>query len=122
MDVSIATRRVRMLLGTLSLAWASAWAQPATYPSKPIRLIVPAGAGDSCDILSRLVAPRLSERMGQAVVVDNKPGSSGQLGLSLIKQAPRDGYTLGCGQGGNLVVLSLSLAKLPYDALSLIHI
>ncbi len=116
MDVSIATRRVRMLLGTLSLAWASAWAQPATYPSKPIRLIVPAGAGDSCDILSRLVAPRLSERMGQAVVVDNKPGSSGQLGLSLIKQAPRDGYTLGCGQGGNLVVLSLSLAKLPYDA------
>lgn len=106
---------VMWLCGTLMLSTA-AWSQPAGYPNKPIRLIVPAGAGDSCDILSRVVGPRLSERIGQAIVVDNKPGSSGQLGLTLIRQAPRDGYTLGCGQGGNLVVLSLALSKLPYDA------
>jgi tripartite-type tricarboxylate transporter receptor subunit TctC len=105
------------ILWCVTLMWTiAAWSQPAGYPNKPIRLIVPAGAGDSCDILSRVVGPRLSERIGQPIVIDNKPGSSGQLGLSLIKQAPRDGYTLGCGQGGNLVVLSLALAKVPYDA------
>jgi tripartite-type tricarboxylate transporter receptor subunit TctC len=92
------------------------WAQPAGYPNKPIRLIVPAGAGDSCDILSRVIGPRLGERIGQAIVVDNKPGSSGQLGLTLVKQAPNDGYTLGCGQGGNMVILPLALSKVAYDS------
>ncbi len=93
-----------------------AWSQPAGYPNKPIRLIVPAGSGDSCDILSRVIGPKLTERIGQAIVVDNKPGSSGQLGLTLIKQSPNDGYTLGCGQGGNMVVLPLAMSKVAYDS------
>ena len=77
--------RACLTLGALSLTTLMSWAQPAGYPNKPIRLIVPAGAGDSCDILSRVIGPRLGERIGQAIVVDNKPGSSGQLGLlSLI--------------------------------------
>jgi len=96
--------------------WGTAWAQPAGYPNKPIRLIVPAGSGDSGDILSRVIGPKLGERLGQAIVVDNKPGSSGQLGLTLIKQAPADGYTLGCGQGGNMVVLPLAMSKVAYDS------
>ncbi|MDI9330519.1 MAG: tripartite tricarboxylate transporter substrate binding protein [Alphaproteobacteria bacterium] len=110
------------ILGTLCSAWVLAFtatqaqAQPAGYPNKPIRLIVPAGSGDSCDILSRLIAPKLGERLGQNIVVDNKPGSGGQLGLTLIKQAPADGYTLGCGQGGNMVVVPLAYAKVAYDS------
>ena len=88
----------------------------AAYPTKPIRIIVPAGAGDSCDILSRLVAPKISERLGQPVVVDNRPGAAGQLGLVLVKQSAPDGYTLGCGQGGNMVIVPLAYAKVAYDA------
>ena len=86
------------------------------YPNKPIRIIVPAGAGDSCDILTRLIAPKLTERLGQAVVIDNRAGSAGQLGLTLLKQAPNDGYTLGCGQGGNMVIVPLAYAKVAYDS------
>jgi tripartite-type tricarboxylate transporter receptor subunit TctC len=86
-----------------------------TYPIKPIRVIIPAGAGDSCDTLVRVLGPRVSERIGQPLVIDNRPGSSGQLGLSLIKQAPPDGYTLGCGQGGNMVIVPLVYQKVPYD-------
>jgi tripartite-type tricarboxylate transporter receptor subunit TctC len=86
------------------------------YPNKPIRIIVPAGAGDSCDILTRMIAPKLTERLGQAIVIDNRAGSAGQLGLTLLKQAPADGYTLGCGQGGNMVIVPLAYAKVAYDS------
>ena len=92
----------------------AAWAQ--SYPNRPIRIIVPAGSGDSCDILARLVAPKLTERLGQPVVIDNRAGSAGQLGLTLIKQATPDGYTLGCGQGGNMVIVPLAYAKVSYDS------
>jgi tripartite-type tricarboxylate transporter receptor subunit TctC len=93
---------------------ATALAQ--AYPNKPIKIIVPAGPGDSCDILTRLIAPKLTERLGQAIVIDNRAGSAGQLGLTLIKQAPADGYTLGCGQGGNMVIVPLAYAKVGYDS------
>ena len=91
-------------------------AHAQTYPNKPIRIIVPAGSGDSCDILSRLIAPRRTERLGQAIVIDNRAGSAGQLGLTLIKQAAPDGYTLGCGQGGNMVIVPLAYSKVAYDS------
>jgi len=89
-------------------------AQP--YPNRPIKIIVPAAAGDSCDVLSRLIAPKLTERLGQSVVIENKAGAGGQLGLVLIKQAPADGYTLGCGQGGNMVIVPLAFAKVAYNS------
>jgi tripartite-type tricarboxylate transporter receptor subunit TctC len=54
--------------------------------------------------------------LGQAVVIDNRAGSAGQLGLTLLKQAPNDGYTLGCGQGGNMVIVPLAYAKVAYDS------
>jgi len=85
------------------------------YPTKPIRVIVPAGAGDSCDILARLVGNKVSEKLGQTLTVDNRPGAGGQLGLQLIAQAPADGYTLGCGQGGNMVIVPLAYKKVAYD-------
>jgi len=87
------------------------------YPSKAIRIIVPFPPGDSLDTMSRLIAPTLLERLGQNVVVDNRAGAAGQLGLELGAHAPADGYTLVVGQGGNLVVQPHTYKKLPYDPL-----
>ena len=87
------------------------------YPGKPIRVIIPASPGDSCDVLTRLIAPKVSERLGQQLTVDNRPGASGQLGLTLLAKAAPDGYTLACGQGGNMVIVPLSYQKVPYDTL-----
>ena len=101
---------------SLALALAlpgAAWAQ--AFPGKSIRVIIPASPGDSCDVLARLVAPKVTERLGQPLVIENRPGSSGQLGLTLLKQAAPDGYTLACGQGGNMVIVPLAYEKVPYD-------
>jgi len=87
------------------------------YPSKPIRIIIPFRPGDSLDTMSRLIAPALMERLGQNVVVDNRAGAAGQLGLDLAAHAAPDGYTLVGGQGGNLVVQPHTYKKLPYDPL-----
>jgi tripartite-type tricarboxylate transporter receptor subunit TctC len=87
------------------------------YPTKPIRIIVPFPPGDSLDTMSRLIAPTLLERLGQNIVVDNRAGAAGQLGLELGAHAPPDGYTIVGGQGGNLVVQPHTYKKLPYDPL-----
>lgn len=87
------------------------------YPSKPIRIIIPFPPGDSLDTMSRLIAPTLIERLGQSIVVDNRAGAAGQLGLELAAHAAPDGYTLVGGQGGNLVVQPHTYKKLPYDPL-----
>jgi tripartite-type tricarboxylate transporter receptor subunit TctC len=87
------------------------------YPSKPIRIIIPFPAGDSLDTMSRLIGPTLLERLGQNIVVDNRSGAAGQLGLELAARAAPDGYTLVGGQGGNLVVQPHTYKKLPYDTL-----
>jgi tripartite-type tricarboxylate transporter receptor subunit TctC len=88
-----------------------------TYPARPIKVIVPFPPGDAADILSRLIGPKVSERLGQQMIVENRPGASGQIGLELLKNAPADGYTIGVGQGGNLVVAPHTYKKLPYDPL-----
>src|SRR5687768_4425989 len=85
----------------VTLAAASvACAHAQTYPAKPVRVIVPAAPGDSCDVLSRLIGHKVSERLGQQFNVDNRVGAGGRIGLTLLAQAPADGYTIGCGQGG----------------------
>ena len=106
------------VLPALVIAFAMApalHAQP--YPSKPIRIIVPFPPGDSLDTMSRLIAPKLTERLGQNIVVDNRAGSAGQIGLELAAHAAPDGYTIVGGQGGNLVVQPHTYKKLPYDPL-----
>jgi tripartite-type tricarboxylate transporter receptor subunit TctC len=90
-------------------------AQP--YPSKPIRIIIPFPPGTTLDIMSRLLAPALSERLKQSVVVDNRAGAAGQLGLEIAARAAPDGYTIVGGQGGNLVVEPHTYKKLAYDPL-----
>ena len=93
----------------------AAGAQP--YPNKPIRLIVPFPPGNTMDIMSRLIGPKMAERLGQQVIVENRPGASGMLGLELVAKAPADGYTIGAGQGGNLTVLPHTSKNCPYDPL-----
>ena len=87
------------------------------YPARPVRLIVPAAPGDSCDVLSRLIGQKVGERLGQPLAVDNRVGAGGQLGLQLIAQSPADGYTIGCGQGGNMVIVPIAYKKVAYDTL-----
>ena len=87
------------------------------YPAKPVRLIVPAAPGDSCDVLSRLIGQKVGERLGQLLTVDNRVGAGGQVGLQLIARAAPDGYTIGCGQGGNMVIVPIAHKKVAYDTL-----
>ena len=87
------------------------------YPAKSIRVVIPFPAGDSLDTMSRLIAPAILERLGQNLVVDNRAGAAGQLGLEIGAHAAPDGYTLVGGQGGNLVVQPHTYKKLPYDPL-----
>src|SRR6185503_12607173 len=102
---------VLLVAGALPVAGATA----QNYPVRPVRVIVPASPGDSCDILTRLIGQKVGERLGQQFAADNRPGASGMLGLQLIAQAAPDGYTIGCGQGGNMVIVPLAYAKVPYD-------
>jgi tripartite-type tricarboxylate transporter receptor subunit TctC len=88
-----------------------------SYPSKPIRIIVPFPPGNTMDIMSRLIGPKITERTGQQVIVENRPGASGMLGLDLVAKAVPDGYTIGAGQGGNLTVLPHTSKNCPYDPL-----
>ena len=103
-------------LAVVAFGFACA-AAAQSYPTRPIRVIVPFPPGDAADILARLIGPKLTERMGQPVIVENRPGASGQIGLEVLKNAAADGYTIGVGQGGNLVVAPHTYKKIPYDPL-----
>jgi tripartite-type tricarboxylate transporter receptor subunit TctC len=85
------------------------------YPVKPVRVIVPFPPGNTADILGRLIGEKFSQRYGQQMIVDNRPGAAGQLGLELAARAAPDGYTIAIGQGGNLVVAPHTYKKLAYD-------
>jgi tripartite-type tricarboxylate transporter receptor subunit TctC len=98
----------------LSIFAISSFAQ--NFPTKPIKIIVPFPPGETGDIMSRLIVPKMSEKLGQAIVIDNRPGASGILGTDLIAKSEPDGYTIGVGQGGNLVTLPHTKLSLPYNA------
>src|SRR5438876_1608464 len=95
----------------------SALAQAQSYPTKSVRIIIPFPPGNSTDIMSRLIAPKMSARLGQQVIVENRPGASGMLGLDYVAKSPADGYTIACVQGGNMVVLPHTSKTIPYDPL-----
>jgi tripartite-type tricarboxylate transporter receptor subunit TctC len=86
------------------------------YPTKSIRVIIPGTTGDTCDTMLRLIGHKFMEKTGYSFVMDNRPGAVGQIGLSYIAQAPADGYTIGCGQGGNMVIVPLAYKKIAYDS------
>ena len=103
--------RIACALLALSLS-ASAIGQ--TYPSKPIKIIVPFAQGGAADLLSRMVAQRLQEAWGQPVVVENRTGANGNIGMEAAAKSAPDGYTLVQAPNGNIVVNPNLFAKLPY--------
>jgi tripartite-type tricarboxylate transporter receptor subunit TctC len=109
------TARIVSLLVACACIAGNAFAQK--YPTKPVRIIVPQLPGDSCDTFARLLGQRMSERLGQQFVVDNRPGASGTIGLQLTAQSSADGYTIACGQGGNMSVIPHTMKNVPFDAL-----
>ena len=104
---------VCLVVGTACVS--AAIAQPA-YPNKPIRLIVPFPAGGSVDVTSRALAQKLSEQLGQQVIVDNRPGAGGNIGMDAVAKSASDGYTLGMGALSTHAVNPALFAKMPYDA------
>ena len=86
----------------------------AEYPERPIRFIVPYGAGSGPDITARLFANELSKQLGQQIVFDNRPGAGGSIGTEMIVRAPADGYTIGFG-GISVFAINPAVIKLPYD-------
>jgi tripartite-type tricarboxylate transporter receptor subunit TctC len=105
-----------MLMGASLLGGTIASAQEA-WPNKPIRLIVPFTPGGVTDTSGRLIADSLSKRLGQQVIVDNKPGASGNIGTAMGKAAPADGYTLVLAFDGTMVINPHVFPKLPFDTL-----
>lgn len=94
-----------------------AWAADANYPTKPVRIIVPFAAAGSTDILARAVATRLSEHLGQPVVIDNRGGAGGVIGADLAAKSPPDGYTVLVTTAGVIVTTPSLHKKLPYDSI-----
>jgi tripartite-type tricarboxylate transporter receptor subunit TctC len=86
-----------------------------TYPTKPIRLVVPFPPGGATDILARDVAQKLTEAWGQSVIVDNRPGAGGNIGSELVAKSAPDGYTLEMGTVGTHAINASLYAKMPYD-------
>ena len=101
----------------LLLLFFSLSANAQTWPAKPIRIVIPFPPGNTTDTMSRLIAPKMSERLGQPVIVENRPGAAGILGLDQVAKSPADGYTIACVQGGNMVVLPHTSRNVPYDPL-----
>jgi tripartite-type tricarboxylate transporter receptor subunit TctC len=103
----------RVLCAALLSACANA-ALAQTYPVKPVRVVVASSAGGGTDIVARIIAPELSKRLGQQVVIDNRPGAGNMIGIEIAAKSPPDGYTLLMGVS-TLAINSALYKKVPYD-------
>ena len=104
-------RAAAMLLAAILPASAAAQA----FPSKPLKIIVPYSPGGTTDLLARLVGQKLSERFGQPVIVDNKPGANGMIGSDFVAKSPPDGYTLGIASPGSHAANAALYKTMTYD-------
>jgi tripartite-type tricarboxylate transporter receptor subunit TctC len=110
------SRRTAVAFALCAAATLPVHAQTAAFPTKPIRIVVTFPPGGSADAVVRMLVPRLNEKLGQQVVVDNRPGAGGNIGLTVVaKAAPGDGYTLGVGAAGALSANSSLYAQMPFD-------
>ena len=105
------------LLVALTFAAPFTIADAADYPSKPIRLVVPQPPGGGTDFVARMLAQKLSERLGQQVIVDNRSGAGGIVGTEMVAKSPSDGYTLLLGYTGALTINPNLHQQLPYRPL-----
>jgi len=109
--------RVFSIVAAAWLAVLSVAASAQAYPAKPIRLIVPFAPGGPNDVIGRIVGQKLTEAWGQTVVVENRGGAGGTIGVEAGAKSPPDGYTIIMGGSSNLTVAPSLYAKLPYDSL-----
>ena len=113
------SRRAAIMRGLAAVAagsWATAPASAQAFPGKPLKFIVPFAPGGSTDLLARLVAKPLSERLGQPVVVENRTGAGGNIGADAVAKAAPDGHTLVMGSIGTHATNGLIYSSMPYDA------
>ena len=108
----------KALIACAALAGAchAGGAAAATYPERPVRLVVPFASGGTVDIVARILAERLSRTLGQQVIVENKPGAGGTLGADFVAKAPPDGHTLLLAASSHQSFHPLLYKRLPYDA------
>ncbi len=108
--------RRRLLTLAIATSVASrAGAQPAPYPNRPIRLIVPFAAGGGADLMARAASQKMADVLGQQIVVDNRGGANGAIGAAAVAQSRPDGYTMLLATAGELALKPLLDASLPYD-------
>jgi tripartite-type tricarboxylate transporter receptor subunit TctC len=107
--------RRALCLALCLLPAAQAVSQP--FPAKPIRIVVPFSAGGPTDITARLIGPRMTELLGQPIVIDNRAGATGIIGAELVAKSPADGYTLLFGTASVVAINMVTYSKLPYDTL-----
>ncbi|RYF70740.1 MAG: tripartite tricarboxylate transporter substrate binding protein [Comamonadaceae bacterium] len=105
-----------LALGALALASPGAFAQ-ASWPERPVKLVVPFAAGGATDVLGRVLAAALGDKLGQPVVVENRPGAGTVVAAALVAKAPADGYTLLLGSNSTFTLNPAIRANLPYDPL-----
>ena len=117
----IISRRRRLLASaviaaaTNALSALPALPQDAAYHSRPVKVIVPFGAGGTADLVARVVCEQLTERLKVPFVVENRPGAGGTIGSDLLAKAPADGYTVGWGSVSTHATAVSLYPKLPYD-------
>jgi tripartite-type tricarboxylate transporter receptor subunit TctC len=117
MTFKTSLRRHCLVIAVASLAALTFGARAETYPLRPIRLVVPFPPGGPTDVLARIVAPRLAEKLGQPVIIDNKPGASGMVGADAVAKSAPDGHTLLVNASIHVINPSL-YPKQPYDAIA----
>src|SRR5262245_17289584 len=106
----------RFALALSGLLFASVPAAAQDWPAKTVRIIVPFGPGSTPDMVGRLIADHMQQKLGQPFVIENRPGASANTGTEMVaKEADPDGYTIGISLGGPLAVNTLLFAKMPYD-------
>jgi len=98
-----------------ALLFAATLAGAQAFPAKPVRFVVPYAPGGSTDTLARTIGTKLTDHLGQQVVVDNRPGANGDIGMTIVARAPADGYTIVLGYIANLGIGPSLYARMPYD-------
>jgi tripartite-type tricarboxylate transporter receptor subunit TctC len=107
----------RLCAALAAFALGAGTAAAQTYPAKPVRIVIGLSAGGGTDVLTRIIAARLTESWGQNIVVENRPGASGFIAGELVAKSPPDGYTLIMGAQSGLAVAPALYGRAPYDTL-----
>lgn len=116
---TVINRLRRLSLAAVPALLCGAFAAPAMasdkWPERPIRLVVNFAPGGAADVMGRAISPTMSQVLGQSVVVDNKPGANGNIGIGETVRAPKDGYTLLLSSGGGISINPMIYSKLPFN-------